>query len=173
MHIGEFGALYCCEYCCQYWCEYCCQYWCEICLLRKNAGAFAKAVLPAGLGCAWRVLCRAGRTGAHSKEVSVAVRAGGGSTAKPLARQMVAAHGDVPRTAESGSRRRSKSRTATALPCILVEAHGKEPFAGPGFAVRPLPSADARQSLCRAYIVLCRAFWPHGKARVSRSGAAL
>ena len=128
--------------------------------------------LPCGEnGCARQRSAVAVRAGgrAHGKEVSVAVRAGGGRTAKLLARQMVAAHGNVTRTAETGGSRRSIRRTAKPLPCIFLEAHGKESFAGQVFAVRYLPCVDARQRLGRAYISLCRAISPHGKASVSRS----
>jgi hypothetical protein len=47
--------------------------------------------------------------------------------------------------------------TAKPLPCNVGESHGKETFAVNGIAVRPLSCGVARQNLCRAYSILCRA----------------
>ena len=95
----------------------------------------------------------------------------GGARQCFLARQIGAAHGNESRTAERNSSRQRTGRTATALPCVFGEAHGKEPFAGPDVAVRPLPCADAWQRRCRANYALCRAFCLHGNVLFSRCEA--
>ena len=42
-----------------------------------RAHTHGKDTAPAGVGCAWRGLCRAGRREAHGKELAVAVRGRG------------------------------------------------------------------------------------------------
>jgi hypothetical protein len=66
-------------------------------------------------------------------------------------------------TAEESDARQRLQSTAKALPSDLDETHGKESVAGQYIAMRSLPCVDARQRLCRAFWVLCRAFCPHGK----------
>jgi hypothetical protein len=58
------------------------------------------------------------------------------------------------------------------LPANFGEAHGKEPFAEPDVAERPLPCSTARQRLCRADFDLCRVIWLHGSVQSSRSVGA-
>jgi hypothetical protein len=57
------------------------------------------------------------------------------------------------------------------LPCNFGKAHGSVAFAGRNVAERPLPNERARQSLCRADFVLCRAICLHGNAQLCRSAS--
>jgi hypothetical protein len=98
------------------------------------------------------------------------------------ARQRVSTHGKVSTHGDGvGARQRAHARqTGNAhgndrrtrqrpLPCVRGMAHGKDCVAVCDTAVRSLPSVDARQSRCRAFCALCRAYSTHGKAPISGS----
>jgi hypothetical protein len=67
--------------------------------------------------------------------------------------------------------RREKTHGKEYLPCVVRRGARQRRFTVQNATVRPLPCAptkNARQRVCRAFLVLCRALVAHGKAAVSR-----